>query len=87
MSYELERAKQESIMREAKANGAHYCNNCKLTKYGPDGRICTKEHSPYRKRIEIGEKLYVHGISILEIDNIITLEYPCEFWKKGANEV
>jgi hypothetical protein len=77
MSYELERAKQEHIKNEAIKNGAHYCEGCRFYIY-----LCRfKSETPYLKRMDRGAELYADGKhqSILEVTNIITKEFPCEF--------
>jgi hypothetical protein len=79
MSYELERAKQESIMKEAKANGAHYCNDC----YHYFHEKCTVKNSVFRTRMNRGEEIFGGGNwdLIIEITNIITKEIPCKYWR------
>jgi hypothetical protein len=81
MSYEQERAKQEHIKREAIKNGAHYCSDCKHTKLHKNSgvNVCVLEDSPYIERMMLGNKLYLSDVLMLEIENRITKESPCEF--------
>jgi hypothetical protein len=75
--YEIEIAKQESIRNEMIENGAHFCYKCE--KRIQFEQKCLFNNEIYKSRNELGETYFQKGMSILEIDNIVTKEFPCNW--------
>lgn len=72
---ELEIAEQEFIRNDAVDKGAKYCSDCGKRSYKSD---CQAENKTvYRNRMDLGNKLWKDGLSMLEVENKITAEYPC----------